>query len=122
MFCCVIAELVVGENGSGHPVGSHLKSSIVCERAGRTPLQIDYDVALGLRAADQHNAVRRCVDRVRTVADFSCPKSALAGMADPGSTRIPHGHVACFGKLEQALERWPPADIGAATGKRDHWS
>src|SRR3954467_12232535 len=117
MFCCVIAELVVGENGSGHPVGSHLKSSIVCERAGRTPLQIDHDVALGLRTADQHNAVRRGVDRVRTVADFSCYKAALAGVADAGSTRIAHGYVAGLGQLEQIGERWPPADIETATGK-----
>jgi hypothetical protein len=29
MFCGVIAELVVGENSSGHHVGSHLKSYII---------------------------------------------------------------------------------------------
>jgi hypothetical protein len=51
--------------------------------------QIEYDVALGLRTADQEIAIRRRVDRVRAVADLSRHKPALAGVADPGSR---HAH------------------------------
>jgi len=49
--------------------------------------QIDYDVALGLRAADQEIAVRRCVDRVRAVADLPRHQPGLTGVADTGSTK-----------------------------------
>jgi hypothetical protein len=67
MFRGMVAELIVGENGSGHHVGSHVKSSIMWARklSGFTPSQINHDVARRLRAANQHISVCRCIDRVR---------------------------------------------------------
>ena len=44
--------------------------SLARQQAGRPPSQINHDVARGLRAADQQVAVRRCVDRIRAVADL----------------------------------------------------
>jgi hypothetical protein len=49
------------------------------------PSQINHDVAIGLRAADQHIAVSRCIDRVRPVADPSGHKCGLTGVADSRS-------------------------------------
>jgi hypothetical protein len=81
--------------------------------------QINNDVAHWLRAADQHITVRRCIDRIRPVADRPCHKCGLAGVADPRSTRPSHRHVASLSQFEQALERWRPADTEAATGERN---
>ena len=65
----------------------------------------------GLRAADQHIAVRRCIDRVGQVVDCPGDKPGLTSVADSRPAR-PHGYVARFGKLEQVLERWSPTDSG----------
>ena len=92
------------------------------ERLQPRASQIDYDVALGPRATDQQIALRRRIDRVRPVADLPRNKPGFAGMADPGSTRPPHRHVACLGQLEQALERRSPPHIEPAAGKRHHRS
>src|SRR6516225_1992462 len=81
--------------------------------------QIDDDVALGLRATDQHIPDRGCIKRVGAVADRPAHKSSLASMADPRSTRPSHRYVAGFSKLEQALERRLPADIESASSERD---
>src|SRR5208282_5634301 len=54
----------------------------------RQPSQIKDDVALGLRAADQHVAVRRRIDRVGPVADRPRHKSGLTGVAHP----VRHDH------------------------------
>ena len=84
--------------------------------------QINDDVALGLAAADQHIAIRRCIDRVGPVADGPNHKTGLTTVADPRSARPSHRYVARFGKLEQALECWLPVDIEAAPGERDQRS
>src|SRR5262249_25582068 len=83
---------------------------------------IDDDVTLRMRATDKHITVRGGVDRVGPVADGPAHKSSLASMADPRSTRPSHWYVAGFGKLEQALERRPPAHIEAASSERDQRS
>jgi hypothetical protein len=79
--------------------------------------QINDDIAVGLGAADQYIAVRRCIDRIGPVADRPDHKSGLTSVADPRSTRPSHRYVARFGKLEQALERRPPAKIDTAPGE-----
>src|SRR5580692_4290450 len=91
----------------------------VLARSGFTPSQINHDVVLGLRAADQQVAVRRCADRVRAVIDLARHKAALASVADTGTTRPPHGHVARLGQFEQAMEGWIPPHIEAAARKRN---
>ena len=72
--------------------------------------EIDHDIALGLRAADQHIAVRRRLDRVGSIANDTGDECSLAVVADPGTARPSHGHIARLGKFEEALEPRAPAD------------
>src|SRR6516165_3163992 len=94
----------------------------VVQVAREVSSQIDDDVALGSRATDQHIPVRGCINWVGPVAHRPSHKSGLASMADPRSTRPPHGYVAGFGKLEQALKCRAPADIETASSERDQRS
>jgi hypothetical protein len=58
---------------------------------------------------NQLNAKRRRVSlcgriqRLRVVFHVAGNQRRFAGVADPGSTGPPHGHIACFCKFEQAL-------------------
>ena len=61
------------------------------------PSKIDHDIAPGLRAADQHIAVRWRLDRVWPVADGAGDERGLAIMADSGTTRPSHGDAARLG-------------------------
>ena len=88
----------------------------------RVSSQINNNVAAGLRAADQYIAVRRYIDWVGPVADHPGYKARLTSVADPCPTRPSRRHVACFCKLEQALERCLPADIQTGPGERDQRS
>jgi hypothetical protein len=85
MLPCVVAELVVREDSSRDDVGSHLNFLHGVAQPGLRPLQINHDVALGARAADQHIPLRRCVDRIRLIVDCSCNEAGLAGVTDPGA-------------------------------------
>ncbi len=67
--------------------------------------QVNDDVALGLRAAGQHIAVRRCIDRGWFVAHCPLHEPGLTRVADTSPARPSRGNVARFGKLEQALKR-----------------
>src|SRR5271165_1296261 len=108
-LCGVVGKFVVGKGCAWDHLGSHVKSSLVCCAAfRREPSQINDDVALGLRAADQHIAVCRHIDWVRPVSDRPGYKARLASVADPCPAGPSRGHVARFSKLEQALERRAP--------------
>src|ERR1051326_5835420 len=101
--------------GKDHAPNNKLEQS-------RVRSQIDDDIAVGLRAADQYVAVRWRIDRIGTVADRSGHKSGLTGVADPRSARPPHRYVAGFGQLEQVLEPRPPAGMEAAADECDQRS
>ena len=73
--------------------------------------KIDDDVTLRSAAADQHIAVGRRLHRIWPVTDSAVDEPGLAGVADPGPACPPHGHIACLGKFEEALEGRGPADI-----------
>jgi hypothetical protein len=79
--------------------------------------EVDDDVALGPATADQHVALRRCIDRFGLVAHCPKDKPGLAGVADPGAACPPDRDVARFRKLEHAPERRSPADIETAAGE-----
>jgi hypothetical protein len=66
---------------------------------------------LGLAAADQQIAHGRRLDWVRPVDDGAGNQPRLASVADPGPACPPHGHIACLGKFEEALEGRGPADV-----------
>ena len=104
MLSGVVAKLIVGKDSALRYVGSHLIFSGV-SRTHAARSQVDHDVTCRLCTADQHVTLCRCIDRIRPITDRSGHKSAFAGVADTGSTRKPHGHVASLGQLEQALER-----------------
>ena len=68
----MVAKFIVGENSSRHHIGSHVKSSIFDDSP--YPSQIDHDVAVRLRAADQHIAVGGCVQRIGLISRSSLPR------------------------------------------------
>ena len=76
--------------------------------------EVEHDIGLGLRAADQHVVGSRRLDRIELIADGAGYKRRFATVADPGAARPSDGHVTGFGKFEQAVE-WPaPSDIETA--------
>src|SRR6202022_4149562 len=80
--------------------------------------EIDRDIAFGLAAADQHVAVGRRLDRVGPIADGAGDEPGLAIVADPGTARPAHRHIARLGELEKALECRAPTDIEATARER----
>src|ERR1700730_10768482 len=76
-----------------------------------TQSKIDDDVALRSAAADQRIAVGRRLHGLWPVADSAVDEPGLASVADPGPACPPHGHIACLGKFEEALEGRGPADV-----------
>jgi hypothetical protein len=76
-----------------------------------TASKIESNVTLGLAAADQQIARGRQLDWVRPVAHRADDEPGLASVADPGPACPPHGHIACLGKFEEALEGRGPADV-----------
>src|SRR4051794_32847266 len=83
-----------------------------------TPLKIDHDIGRRLRAADQHIASSRRLDRIELIADVAGYERRLAVVADTGAARPSHGHIACLCKFEQALERRTPLYVEAAACER----
>src|SRR3954447_3905183 len=81
--------------------------------------QVQYHVALRLRAADQRAAVGGGLHRIRAVADGAGDERRLAGVADPGATGPADGHVARLGKLEDAGVVAAPRDGEVAAGELD---
>jgi hypothetical protein len=79
--------------------------------AASTASKIESNVALGLAAADQQIAVGRRFYGLWPVADSAVDEPGLASVADPGPACPPHGHIACLGKFEEALEGRGPADV-----------
>src|SRR5580692_10890242 len=96
---------------------------MLCSDADRvnfsSPLEIDHDIAPGLRAADQRIPVGRRLDRVRPIANGADDEGGLAVVADPGAARPSHGHIARLGKFEEALERRAPANTESAAREGD---
>src|SRR6266568_4403963 len=87
---------------------------------GRTPSEVEDDVAIRLRAADEEVAFGGRVDWVGHVRDRSRDEAALARVTDPGPARPPDGHIARFCQLEQALVgRGVPTRCDAAAGEGD---
>src|SRR3954452_23500015 len=89
--------------------------------------QINNDVVPRLRAADQHVALDRRVDRIGMIGDGPSHQPGLAAVAHPRSACPSHRHVAGFGQFQQAFARRVPADIETAAGKgnqrsRADWS
>src|SRR5882762_3597666 len=84
--------------------------------------EIDDDVVARLRAAGQHIAVRRRIDRGWFVAHRPLQEPGLTRVADTSPARPSHGNVARLGKLKQALKLRSPADIQTASGERDQRS
>src|SRR6185503_16471755 len=97
-------------------------SGEACARCPSTPLpklyvvsvekrgsDIDHDVALRARAADQDISLRRRIERIGLVGDGPGDQSALAVVTDAGAARPPDGHVARFRELEKALVLRTPA-------------
>src|SRR4051794_583777 len=87
----------------------------------RTPIasEIDDDIALWLRATNQHIAGRRRIDRIGPVGDRAGHKSGFAVVTDAGAARPPRRDVARFGKFEQTLERRTPMRADTAAGERN---
>ena len=73
-------------------------------------------------AAHQDIAIGWHVDRVRSIADRAADKRSFACVANPRAAGPTHWDVACFRKLEEALEFGRPADIESASRKRNHRS
>jgi hypothetical protein len=76
-----------------------------------TASKIESNVTLGLAAADQQIARGRRLDWLRQVTDSAVDEPSLASVTDPGPACPPHGHIACLGKFEEALEGRGPADV-----------
>jgi hypothetical protein len=76
-----------------------------------TASKIESNVTLGLAAADQRIALGRRLHGLWPVTDRAADEAGLASVADPGSACPPHGHIACLGKFEEALEGRGPADV-----------
>lgn len=74
-------------------------------------LQVDYDVACRLAAADQHGAFGGRLNRVRLVVDSTDDEPGLAAVAHPGPARPSDGDIARLGEVEEAVKRGAPADI-----------
>src|SRR5262245_59760158 len=78
-------------------------------------LQIDGNIVPRSGASDQHVADGGVVEWLGPIADGTGNQPGFTGMADSCPARPPHRHVACLGKLEQALEgRIPTNDESAA--------
>ena len=81
--------------------------------------EVDDHVAAGPRAADEHVALGGGFERIGPVVDRSGDQSALAGVAHAGAARPAHGHVAGFGKLQQAaILRMPSGPRGCCVRTR----
>ena len=83
---------------------SLLAATLVRMRSRATSkFRVDHHVALRPGAADEDISFRRWIERVGLVGDGPGDQSALAVVADAGAARPPHGHVARFRELEEAL-------------------
>src|SRR5207247_6746464 len=76
----------------------------------RLPLEIEDDVVVRLRAADECAAVAGGFNRIRAVVDAAGDEFRLAGLADAGATGPADGHVAGFGEFQEAGVVVAPAD------------
>src|SRR4051812_42857047 len=83
------------------------------------PSQIEHQVVVRARAADEGAAVGGRLDRVGVVVDASRDQRALAVVADAGATRPANGYVARLGQLEQAPEVVVPRDREVAARELD---
>jgi hypothetical protein len=73
--------------------------------------KVDDDVALRSAAADQRIALGWWLHGLWPVTDSAIDEPGLASVADPGPAYPPHGHIACLGKFEEALEGRSPTDV-----------
>src|SRR5271168_4383278 len=81
-------------------------------------LEIDGEINPGLRAADQHTALLRRLERVRLVVDSSADQRTLASVADADSAGPFDRDVAGFRQLQQALKTRAPRNGQSAAGER----
>ena len=91
--------------------------------AALTPAsQIEHNIDAGPAAADQEIAVRRGRERLDEIIDCASDEAGFAIVADAGSTRPPHRHIAGLGQFQKALKRRIPMQGQTASGEGHHRS
>src|SRR5438552_6284587 len=85
----------------------------------RIASQIDDDIAVRLRAANENVPVGRLVEWLRSIGDRSRHQTALTAVTNTRPARPADGHVARLGQLQNALVGRLPMRGDAAACERD---